>query len=104
MPNKPNNNKNKNKTNKNKNKNNKRRRNSRTNSNQNENNNRRSPIFFMNNNVPNTPHNSQNQLLNLTTNTANASFRLNNPKKGEPMVLNRPQHVLQSLMRNNYLG
>ena len=106
MPNKPNNTTNKNKTNKNKNKNKNKahRRNSRTNSNQNENNRPLSPIFFMNNNVPNTPHNSQNQLLNLTRNTPNVSFRLNKPKKGEPMVFNLPPRDLQSLMTNNYLG
>jgi hypothetical protein len=103
MPNKPNNttNNNKNKTNKNKNNKNKNkahRRNSRTISNQNENNNRLSPIFFMNNNVPNTPRNSQNELLNLTRNTPNVSFRINKPKKGEPMVFNIPPNILQSLM------
>ena len=52
----------------------------------------------MNNNVPNTCHNSQNELLNLTTNTVNAPYRLNNPKKGEPMVFNIPPNVIQSLM------
>jgi hypothetical protein len=60
--------------------------------------------FFMNNNGPNTRRNSQNELLNRTENTTNASFRLNNKQKGEPMVFNRPPHVLQSLMMKNYLG
>ena len=59
----------------------------------------------MNNNVLNTPRNSQNELLNLSMNVTQNRNHMNKTKKvGNAYVFNKPPRVLQSLMGKNYMG